>query len=141
MWQAEHAAAMCRALQGQAAALPKAPAAQSSSNRPAASLALPHGGSRACCWVNVALQPHSSAPCMYDRGENVALTVRSADLEPLHLDAPSSDGGTALYLHGTLVCSVAVRFRRQYGGDAFRLVVAENLPQWVRAFSTAPVED
>ena len=41
MWQAEHEAAMCRALQGQAIALPKAPAAQSSSNRQAASLALP----------------------------------------------------------------------------------------------------
>ena len=27
MWQAEHMAAMCRALQGQAKALPKAPAA------------------------------------------------------------------------------------------------------------------
>ena len=36
MWQAEHAAVMCRALQGQAAALLRAPAAQSSSNRPAA---------------------------------------------------------------------------------------------------------
>ena len=35
-WQAEHAAVMCRALQGHAAALPRAPAAQSSSNRPAA---------------------------------------------------------------------------------------------------------
>ena len=34
MWQAEHAAAMCRALQGHVAALPRAPAAQSSSNRP-----------------------------------------------------------------------------------------------------------
>ena len=36
MWQARHAAVMCRALQGHAAALPRAPAAQSSSNRPAA---------------------------------------------------------------------------------------------------------
>ena len=51
MWQAEHAAAMCRALQGHAAALPRAPAAQSSSNRPAASLALLHSVSRAWCWV------------------------------------------------------------------------------------------
>ena len=39
MWQAEHAAALCRALQGQVTALPRTPAAQSSSNRPAAFLA------------------------------------------------------------------------------------------------------
>ena len=49
MWQAEHAAVMCRALQGQAAALPKAPAAQSTSNTPAASLALLHSVSRVWC--------------------------------------------------------------------------------------------
>ena len=49
LWQAEHPAAMCRPLQGQATALPKAPAAQSSSNRPAASGALLHGGLRAWC--------------------------------------------------------------------------------------------
>ena len=42
MWQAEHAAVMSRALQGQVAALPRAPVAQSSSNRPTASLALLH---------------------------------------------------------------------------------------------------
>ena len=46
MWQAEHAAVMCRAPQGQAAALPRAPVAQSSSNRPAASLALLYSVSR-----------------------------------------------------------------------------------------------
>ena len=45
------AAVMCRALQGQAAALPRAPAAQSSSNRLAASLALLHSVSRAWCWA------------------------------------------------------------------------------------------
>ena len=98
MWQAEHSATMCRALQGQATALPKAPAAQSSSNRLAASLALLQGGSRAWCWVFVALEPHSSALRMYDRGENTVLTVRLADLEAVHLVVLSSDGGTALYL-------------------------------------------
>ena len=61
MWQAEHAAVMCRTLQGHAAALPRAPVAQSSSNRPAASLALLHSVSRAWCWVVAALEPHSSA--------------------------------------------------------------------------------
>ena len=61
VWQAEHAAGMCRALQGHATALPRAPAAQSSSNRPAASLALLHGASRAWYWVVAALEPHSSA--------------------------------------------------------------------------------
>ena len=50
MWQVEHAAVMCRALQGQAAALPRAAGAQSSSNRPAASPALLHSVSRAWCW-------------------------------------------------------------------------------------------
>ena len=93
MWQAEHAAAMCRALQGQATALPKAPAAQSSSNCPAASLL--QGGARAWCWVIVALKPHSSAVCVYDRGENAALTIPPAHLEALHLGALSSDEGTA----------------------------------------------
>ena len=98
MWQAEHAAAMRRALQGQTTALPRAPAAQSSSNRPGASLVLLHGGSRAWCWVIVALEPHSSALRVYDRGEGTALTVRPADLDALHLGALSGDGGTALYL-------------------------------------------
>ena len=59
MWQAERAVAMCRALQCQATALPKAPAAQLFSNRPPASLALLHGGSGAWCCVVVALEPHS----------------------------------------------------------------------------------
>ena len=94
MWQAEHAAAMCRALRGQAPALPKAPAVQSSSNRPAASLALLHGGSRAWCWVVVALEPHSSALRVYDHGEGTALTIRPADLEALHLAAQTGDGGS-----------------------------------------------
>ena len=105
IWQAQHAAVMCRALQGQAVALPRAPAAQSSSNRPAASLALLHGGSRAWCWVVVALEPHSSALRLYDRRDGTVLTVRPAELEALHLGAPSGDGGTALYLQGTVVGS------------------------------------
>ena len=137
MWQAEHAAAMCRALQGQAAALPRAPAAQSSSNRPAASLALPHTGSRAWCWVAVALEPHSSALRVINRGEGTALTVRPADLEALHLGALSGDGGTALYLQGTVVGSAAMRFRRHSGRDALRLVMAANMGPWLRAFSTS----
>ena len=137
MWQAAHAAAMCRALQGQVTALPKAPAAQSSSNRPAASLALLHARSRAWCWVIVALEPHSSKLRMYDRGENTALKVRRANLEALHLGVLSSDGGTALYLQGTVVGLAAVRFRRQCGGDAFRLVMPEKITPWLRAFSTS----
>ena len=128
---------MCRALQGQAAALPRAPAAQSSGNRPAASLAVPHSVSRAWCWVVVALDPHSSALRLYDRGEGTVLTVRPADLEALHLGALSGDGGTAVYLQGTVVGSAAMRFRRQSGGDALRLVMAENMGPWLRAFSTS----
>ena len=128
---------MCRALQGQAVALSRSPAAQSSSNRPAASLALLHGGSRAWCWVVVALEPHSSALRLYDRGESTVLTVRPADLEALHLGAVSGDGGKALYLQGIVVGSAAMSFRRESGGDALRLVIAENMGPWLRAFSTA----
>ena len=137
MWHADHAAVMCRALQGQAAALPRAPAAQSSSNRPAASLALLHSVSRAWCWVVVALEPHPSALRLYDRGEGTVLTVRPADLEALHLGVLSGDGGTALYLQGTVAGSAAMRFRRQIGGDALRLVMAENMGPWLRAFSAS----
>ena len=137
MWQAEHAAVMCRALQGQAAALPRAPGAQSSSNRPAASLALLHSVSRAWCWVVAASEPHSSALRLYDRGEGTVLTVRPADLEALHLSALSGDGGEALYLQGTVAGAAATRFRRQSGGDALRLVMAENMGPWLRAFSTS----
>ena len=137
MWQAEHATAMCRALQGQAAVLPRAPAAQSSSNRPASLLALLHSVSRAWSWVVVALEPHSSALRLYDRAEGTVLTVRPADLEALHLGALSGDGGMALYLQGTVAGSAAMRFRRQSGGDALRLVMAENMGPWLRAFSTS----
>ena len=135
MWQAEHAAVMCRALQGHAAALPRAPAAQSSSNRPAASLALLHIVSRAWWWVVAALEPHSSALRLYDRGEGTVLTVRPANLEALHLSALSGDGGKALYLQGTVAGAAATRFRRQSGGDALRLVMAENMGPWLWAFS------
>ena len=137
VWQAEHAAAMCRALQGQATAVPRAPAAQSSSNRPAASLALLHSGSRAWCWGVVALEPHSSALRLYDRGEGTALTVQLADLEARHLGALSGHGRTALYLQGTVMGSAAMPFRRQSGGDALCLVMAENMGTWLRAFSTS----
>ena len=116
--------------------VPRVPVAQSSSNRPAASLALQHGGSRARCWVVVALKPHSSALRVYDCVEGTALTIRPADPEALHLGALSGDGGTALYLQGTAVGSAAVRFRRPSGGDALRLVMAENMGPWLRAFST-----
>ena len=128
---------MCRALQGHAAALPRAPAAQSSSNRPAASLALLHSVSRAWCWVVAALERHSSALRLYDRGEGTVLTVRPADLEALHLSALSGDGGEALYRQGTVARAAATRFRRQSGGDALRLVMAENMGPWLRAFSTS----
>ena len=137
MWRAEHAAVMCRALQGHAAALPRAPAAQSSSNRPAASLALLHSVSRSWCWVVAALEPHSSALRLYDRGEGMVLTIRPADLEALHLSALSGNGGEALYLQGTVAGAAATRFRRQSGGDALRLVMAENMGLWLWAFSTS----
>ena len=137
MWQAEHAAVMCRALQGHATALPRAPAAQSSSNRPAASLALLHSVSRAWCWVVAALEPHSSALRLYDRGEGTVLMVRPDDREAPHLSALSGDGGEALYLQGTVVGAAATRFGRQSGGDALRLVMAENMGPWLRAFSTS----
>ena len=61
MWRAEHVGVMCKAWQGHATALSWAPAAQSSSNRPAASLAMVRGGPRAWCWVILAVEPHSFA--------------------------------------------------------------------------------
>ena len=137
IWQAEHAAVMCRALQGQTAALWRAPAAQSSSNRPAASLALLQSVSRLWCWVVVVLELHSSALRLYDCGEGTVLTVRLADLEALRLGALSGDGGTALYLQGTLAGSAAMRFCRQSEGDALRLVMAVNMGIWLRAFPTS----
>ena len=85
----------------------------------------------------MALEPHSSALRMYDRGEDTGLTVRPADLEALHLLVLSSDGCTASYLQGTVVGSAAVHFPRQRGGDAFRLAMVENMAPWLRAFSTS----
>ena len=137
MWQAEHAAAMCKALQGHVTAISRAPAAQSSGNRPAASLATLHGGARAWCWVIVAVEPHASALGMYDRGEATKLTVHPADFKTRHLGALSGDGGRALFLHGTVVGSAAVRFRTQCEGYAFRLVMAENMAPWLRVLSTS----
>ena len=137
IWQAEHAPVMCRALQGHAAALPRAPAAQSSSSGRAALLALLHSVSRAWCWVVVALEPHSSALRLYDRREGTVLTVRPADLEALHLGALSGDEGAAPYLQGTMTGAAAARFRRQSGGDTLRLVMAENIRPWLRAFPTS----
>ena len=137
MWQAEHAASMCRALHSHAAALPRAPAAQSSSNRLAASLAMLHSVSRAWCWVVAALEPHSSALRLYDRGEGTVLSVCPADLEALQLSALSGDRGEALYLQGTVAGAAATRFRRQSRRDALRLVMAENMEPWLRVFSTS----
>ena len=101
------------------------------------SLALLHSASRAWYWVVAALEPHSSALRLYDRGQGTVLTVRPADLEALHLSALSGDGGDALYLQGTVAGAAATRFRRQSGGDALRLVMAENMGPWLRAFSTS----
>ena len=74
---------------------------------------------------------------MYNCGVRTALTIRLADLEALHLGALSCDRGTALYLQGTAVGSAAVRFRRQSGGDALCLVMAENMGPWLCAFSAS----
>ena len=128
---------MCAALRGHAAALLRAPAAQLSSNKPAASLAMLHGGPPAWCRDIVALEPHSSVLRMYHRGRAPELTIRPVDVEALHLSYLSGDGGTALYLHRTLVGSAALRFRRHYGGDAFRLFMAETMAPWLRAFSNS----
>ena len=42
-----------------------------------------------------------------------------------------------MYLQGNVVGSAAMRFRRQSGGDALRLVMADNMGPWLRAFSTS----
>ena len=95
-----------------------------------------HGGPWVWCRVIVALELHSSALRMYDHREATELTVRPAGLEDLHLSAMSGTGGTALYLHGTVVSSSGLRFRRHYGGDAFRLVMPKTMAPWLRAFCT-----
>ena len=100
MWQPEQATIMCAALLGHAATLARAPAALSSSNRLAVSLAMLHCGSRAWCWVIVALKLHSYALRMYHRGGVPYLAIRPADLEDLLLGTRSSDGGTTLFLQG-----------------------------------------
>ena len=65
------------------------------------------------------------------------LTVCPTDLEALHLGALSGEGGAALYLQGTVTGAAATHFRWQSGGDAFCLVMAENMGPWLRAFSTS----
>ena len=75
-----------------------------------------------------------SAPRMYDRGGAPELTIRLADSEALHLRSLSGDVGIAAYLQGTLVGLAALRFRKHYGGDAPRLVMAEAMTPWLRAF-------
>ena len=102
MWQPEQVAIMCAALLVHAAALSRVPAAQPSSNRLPATMAMLHGGPRAWCWVIVAMGPHSSALRMYDRGGVPELAIHPADLEALHLGTLSGDGGTALFLQGNL---------------------------------------
>ena len=84
-----------------------------------------------------ALEPHSSALRLYDRGERTVLRVRPSDLEALHLSALSGEGGEALYLQGTVAGAAATCFCRQSGGDALRLVMAENMGPWLRAFSAS----
>ena len=95
-----------------------------------------HGGTQAWCSVIVAPEPHSSALRICDRGQATELMVRLANLEALHHGALSGEGGTMLYLQGTVVGSAAIRFRRQYGGDAFSLVMTESMALWLQAFST-----
>ena len=87
MWQAEHAAAMCRACRVRR---------QPSPRRPRRS------------------RPATGAARVQSRGEHSP--ARPADLEALHLGAASGDEGTALNLQGTMVGSAAVRFCRHSGG-------------------------
>ena len=134
MRQPAQAAIMCAALRGHAAALPRAPAGQSSTNRPAASQAMLPCGSRAWCWVIVALGSHSCMLRMYDHGGVPGLAIRPADLDALHLGTLSDGGGTALFLQWTLAAAAALRCCRNYGGNAFRLVMAETMEPWLCAF-------
>ena len=126
---------MCRALWGQVTALPKAPAAQSFSDRPAATLALRVAGV-------VLGRCGAGAPLLG------AARVRSwgghgTQDPPRRCGGPapwwrrSGGGGTAPCPQGTVVGSAAICFRRQSGGDALRLVVAENMGPWLRASSTS----
>ena len=133
VWRPVQVAAMCAALRGHAAALPGVPAVKAPTNRPAASVANLHCGSLAWCWVIVVLELHSSALHLYDRGGVPERALRPADLDALHLGTLGGDGSTALYLQGTVVGAAAPRYRRSYGGDALRVVLAEDMAPWHRA--------
>ena len=135
MWRLEQATAMFAVLRGHATAPPRAPAVKASSNRPGASLAILHLGSRAWCRVIVVLEPHSSMLCPYDRGGVRKLTLRLADLQALHVGTLSGDHSTALYLRGTVVGHAAPHYRRSYSGNAFHLVMVANMAPWLRAFT------
>ena len=111
------------------------PAAQASSTRPAASLVMLQGAWWAWCCVIVALEPPSSALRLYHRGRVPQLAIRAAALEALQLGTLSGNGGTALFLQGKLVGAAALRFCKSHRGDAFRLVMAETMALWLRAFS------
>ena len=83
----------------------------------------------------MALELHSFALHLYDRGGVPERAIRPADLEALHLVTLSGEGGTTLFLQCTLVGATAVRFRTSDGGDAFHLVMAETMAPWIRALS------
>ena len=143
MWRPEQVAAMCEALRGHAAALPRVPAAKASSNRPAASLVILRGGSQAWCWVIVAGSSWrwSRTPprcvCMAAEGCRSPRFARPT-WRPctwvlwVVMAAPRC---TSMYLQGTVVGTAAPRYRRSYGGDALRLVMAEGMAPWLRAFT------
>ena len=137
MWQPEQWATMCAVLPRYAAALRKLPAAKTSSNRPAASLAFLQCWSRAWCWVIAVLEPHSSALCLYDHSGVPELMLRPADLEALRLGTLGRDCSIAVFLKGTVVGTAALWYQRSYGGDAFDLVMVEERAPWLRAFASS----
>ena len=76
-----------------------------------------------------------------DGGMSMLMTVSLQHVQDAmqqqRMHAPQPWEGAALYLQGTVTGAAATRFRRQSGGDALRLVMAENMGPWLRAFSTS----
>ena len=73
------------------------------------------------------LEPYSSVLRVYAGKGVLELVLRLAHLEALHIGALGGDGKTAVYLPGTVVGSTVPQYRRSYGGDTSRLVMAEDV--------------
>ena len=137
MWEAEHAAVMCwrcRVTQRPSRG-PRQRSPPATGRQPRRHWCIACRGRGARLWRRWSPTPRHCACTIAEKAQ----CSRSAPptWKAVHLSALSGDGGEALYLQGTVAGAAATRFRRQSGGDALRLVMAENMGPWLRAFSTS----